>query len=101
MEDFKNFIKEQGVIGVAVGLTIGLAAVEMINRVLAAIVTPIITWISGGSSISEALAVTINEENNVTLKFGEVIDAVIQFLILAFVVYMMIKVIGADKWDKK
>lgn len=96
MDGFMNFVKEQGVVGIAVGLTIGLAAVEMINRVLAALVTPLIEAATGEASIKDALAVEVGET---TLKFGEALDAIIQFLILAFVVYIMIKAIGADKWD--
>lgn len=98
MQGFMNFVREQGVVGIAVGLTIGLAAVAMIERVLSALVTPIIEAITGSTDIKEALAVDIGDT---TLKFGEAIDAIIQFLILAFVVYMMVKMIGADKWDSK
>jgi len=98
MEGFKEFVKKQGVVGIAVGLTIGLAAVEMIQRVLAALVTPIIELIAGEGNISDAFAVTVGET---TLKFGEAIDAIIQFLVLAFAVYVIVKAIGADKWDAK
>lgn len=93
-----KFVKDQGVVGIAVGLTIGLAAVAMIERVLAALVTPLIEAATGSTDIKDALAVSVGDT---TLKFGEALDAVIQFLILAFVVYMMVKMIGADKWDSK
>jgi len=96
MDGFMEFVKKQGVVGIAVGLTVGLAAVEMINRVLAALATPLIEVVAGEANIADAFAVSIGDT---TLKFGEAIDAIIQFLILAFVVYVMVKAIGADKWD--
>lgn len=96
MKDFQQFLKKQKVVGVAVGLTVGLAAVDMINRVLGDLVSPIIAALTGDADIKDSLTVTIGDA---TLRFGDAIDAVIQFLILAFVVYMIVKLIGADKWD--
>ncbi len=96
MKDFQEFLKKQKVVGVAVGLTVGLAAVEMINRVLADLVSPIIAAIFGGAEIKDSLTVSIGDA---TLRFGDAIDAVLQFLIVAFAVYSVVKLIGADKWD--
>ena len=111
MDDFVNFIKEQGVVGVAVAFVVGAAAVSMIETIVSALVTPIVTLISGSGSIENAFTVELKEAvaatetspavEAVNLQFGNAIDGIIQFLIVAFVVYMMVRTIGADKWDAK
>lgn len=98
MDDFVNFIKKQGVVGVAVAFVVGAAAVAMIERIVEALVTPLIAVVAGEADITNAFAVTVGDT---TLKFGMAIDAIIQFLIIAFVVYTMVRAIGADKWDSE
>jgi large conductance mechanosensitive channel len=97
-EGFKEFIRKQGVVGFGVAFVLGTAVAEFINKFIAAVVQPIISAISGNSDISEALVVEVGEAS---LMFGSAIQALIDFLVIALVVYMLVKTTGVDQWDEE
>jgi large conductance mechanosensitive channel len=84
-KEFKEFISRGNVIDLAVAVVIGLAVVAIINSIVAGLITPLIGMI-GGKDFSD-LDFTINGS---TFEYGEVINAIIQFLLIAVAVFFFI-----------
>lgn len=88
LNDFKKFIARGNVIDLAVGVIIGAAFGKIVSSLVNDIVTPIISIILGKVSFAE-LKWTINE--NVSINYGMFIQNIIDFLIIAFVVFLFIR----------
>jgi large conductance mechanosensitive channel len=84
-KEFKEFITRGNVIDLAVAVVIGLAITAIINSIVSGLITPLIGMI-GGNDFSD-LDFTINGS---TFEYGEVINAVIQFLLIAVAVFFFI-----------
>lgn len=100
MEGFMEFVKTQGVVGMAVGITVGVAAAEMVGKIVEALVSPLVALLLGGSDLTSVASVSLGDGNG-DLMFGSAIDALIRFLVVAFAVYVMVRMVGADKWDSE
>jgi large conductance mechanosensitive channel len=83
--EFKEFITRGNVIDLAVAVVIGLAVTAIINSIVSGLITPLIGMI-GGKDFSD-LDFTINGS---TFEYGEVINAIIQFLLIAVAVFFFI-----------
>ena len=95
MKEFKEFISRGNVMDMAVGIIIGGAFTAIVGSLVADIITPIIGMILGGVNFSE-LAVTVGSAQ---LTYGNFIQAIINFLIIAWVVFMIVK--SMNKMKKK
>ncbi len=104
LQGFVNFIREQGVVGVAVGLIIGLGAKSLVDSFVQSFVNPIVGFILGGSNLSaKYLCISYAENGTCTnkLKWGDFLNELISFIIIAFIVYFVVKILKLDKLDKK
>lgn len=89
LKGFKEFMTRGNVIDLAVAVIIGTAFTAVITSVVEKLINPLIAAIGGGSDIG--LAVQLNADNNKTIiDFGAVITALINFTIIAAVVYFFI-----------
>lgn len=89
--EFKEFINRGNVMDLAVAVIIGGAFTAIINSLVNDLITPILSLLTGGiqfESLSVALGVG---ENAATLNYGLLIAAVINFLLVALVIFFMIK----------
>lgn len=95
IDDFKAFIMRGNVLDLAVGVVIGGAFTAIVNALVDCIINPIITLISGSTDFS---SVTIG-----IFPIGVLISAIINFLLIAFVVFWMVRIINraAAKFHKK
>src|ERR1700758_279022 len=103
IDEFRAFIMRGNVIDLAVGIIIGVAFTAVVNSLVKDIFTPIIGLIVGGidftnifvtlKGASEATLADAQKAGAVTLNFGVFLNAVIQFLIVSFAVFWMIKVL--------
>lgn len=84
-KEFRDFISRGNVIDLAVAVVIGLAFTTIINAVVEGLISPIIGMI-GGSNF-EDLVFTINDSQ---FRYGLVINAIIQFLLIAAAVFFLI-----------
>ena len=82
MKDFANFIREQGVVGLAVGFILGGAISGLVAGFVDGIVNPIIAWIFGTDNLSAQTA-TLGEAE---LAWGSVVALAINFAAVAAVV---------------
>ena len=95
MKEFKEFISRGNVMDMAVGIIIGGAFTAIVSSLVADIITPIIGMLLGGVNFSE-LMITVGSAQ---LTYGNFIQAIINFLIIAWVVFMMVK--AMNKMKKK
>ena len=96
MQGFMEFVRKQGVVGMAVGIAVGGAVATFVGDFITGIVSPLIGAITGGE---EGLSDLTNEVAGVSMNWGLAVSSFITFLATALVVYMMVRMIGADKWD--
>ena len=93
MKEFKEFISRGNVMDMAVGIIIGGAFTAIVSSLVADIITPIIGMLMGGIDFS-ALAVTVGSAN---LTYGNFIQAIINFLLVAWVLFMIVKAMNKMK----
>lgn len=94
LNEFKQFAIKGNVIDMAVGIVIGTAFGKIVNSFVDDIIMPPIGVITGGIDFSD-LAITIKEASAdsaaVTLKYGLFINNIIDFTIIAFSMFIVIK----------
>lgn len=101
--EFKKFIARGNVMDLAVGVIIGGAFQSIVNSLVNDIVMPIISLITGGLDFSAWKIVLSEGENAASINYGNFITAVINFLIMAFVIFCFIKAMNtlSEKMVKK
>jgi large conductance mechanosensitive channel len=98
---FMKFVREQGVVGLAVGLAIGTEAGVLIKQLVGSTITPIIDLLIGKGGL-EGFKFTIHLGDRTGLfAIGTLIDVLIRFLAVVFVVYVVIHFLKLDRLDKK
>jgi large conductance mechanosensitive channel len=86
LKGFKEFILRGNVIDLAVAVVIGAAFTAVVTSIVNNLFNPLIGALAMNSSLANALTVTIGSAH---LKFGAVLVAIINFLIVAVVVYFV------------
>ena len=97
--EFKEFAMKGNVIDLAVGVVIGAAFGKIVSALVADLIMPPIGLIVGGINFTD-LAVRLGVDpagKPVLLKYGDFGQTVLEFLIVAFVIFMMIKAINSLK----
>jgi large conductance mechanosensitive channel len=98
---FVEFIREKGVVGLAIGLAIGTAASGLVTQMVNAVITPTVNLIIGKEGL-KGLNTTIHMGSHEALyRFGDLIDALIKFLAIAAVIYFVVLGLKLDRLDKK
>ena len=95
--EFKKFITRGNVIDMAVGIIIGTAFKEIINSLVKEILMPLIGLFLGGISFVDlkiVIAEATEQTTEVAVMYGIFIQRIIDFLIIAFVVFMMVRTIN-------
>jgi len=98
MKGFLNFIREQGVIGLAIGFILGGSISKFVSAFVNDLVNPSIGLLLGPVGDLKAYSWTIGRAK---FMWGDFISASIDFLVLAAVVYYGFKLLGIEKFDKK
>ena len=94
-KEFKELAMKGNVMDMAVGVIIGGAFGKIVTSLVDDVLMPAIGTLTGGVDFSN-LAVTFGDAN---LKYGSFIQNIIDFLIIAFCIFLMIK--GMNKLSKK
>ncbi len=98
MKEFREFLKEYKVIGLAVAFIIGVAATTLVKSLVDNVIMPIITPFIPGGAWQTA---TFNL-GPIVIGWGAFVGAVINFLIIAWVVFIIAKmVLKEEKVTKK
>lgn len=96
-EEFKKFISRGNVMDMAVGVIIGGAFTAIVNSLVNDIFMPVLSLITGGLDIAGMSVSFGSGEGAATLNYGAFLSAIINFLLIAFVVFCMIKLINGAK----
>ena len=102
-KEFKTFISRGSVMDMAVGIIIGGAFTAIVNSLVDDLVMPILSILTGGFDFTKLSVVLGSGDGAATLNYGMFISAVINFLLIAFVIFCLIKSINKmkDKIQKK
>jgi len=100
IKEFKEFVSKGNVIDLAVGVIIGAAFGKIVSSLVDDIIMPPIGMLLGGVDFSK-MAVTlkdaVGDKPAVLIKYGEFINVVLTFLIVAFCIFMIIKGVNTMK----
>ncbi len=98
MKGFMDFIREQGVVGLAVGFILGGAVSKLVASLVNDIISPILAL---GLSNLENLQGAYLQIGRAKLMWGSFLNVFIDFLVIALVVYFGVKILKLDKLDRK
>ncbi len=101
LKGFKDFVREQGVVGLAIGLAIGTQAGEAVAAIVEQFINPLVGIILQGTDLSGIESVVSAGDAEVTFGWGLIIQALIVLLATAGIIYFIVKKAGLDKLDKK
>jgi large conductance mechanosensitive channel len=96
MTEFIDFLKTFGVIGLAIAFVIGAAASKLVTAFVTDIITPIVGLALPSGDLRTLAYNVTNSATGVTSKFsyGDLIANIIDFLIIAFIVFLMYKILS-------
>ena len=98
MQSFINFIREQGVMGLAIGFILGGAVSKVVTSFVEDIINPILGIVLGATG---ALDAALFKVGPVEILWGSFVATVIDFVIIALVIYYGFKLLRLEKLDKK
>lgn len=111
---FMDFVRTQGVVGLAVGLAIGTQANATVKSIVEGFINPIVTFIIGSpKGLAAATWNVVGKDSKATdywfslgdrqlvVGWGSVLSALITLLAVAAVIYFVVKGLKLDKLDKK
>ncbi len=100
LEEFKSFAVKGNVVDMAVGIIIGAAFGKIVTALVSGVVMPPIGVLLGGVNFTD-LSIVVKEATEktpaVVIAYGSFIQTVVDFLIIAFAVFMMVKTINKLK----
>lgn len=102
LQGFIDFIREQGVVGLAVGLTLGLGSKSVVDSLVMNVLNPVIGVISGGEGLESKYTCLKHVGGACTSKlgYGQLLSDLLGFVVIAAVVYFVVKGLKLDRLDK-
>ena len=102
LQGFFDFIRTQGIVGLAIGFVIGVQAKALVDQFSSSFVNPILGLIVGstGGLTNKKFVVTVGDSTAV-FTWGAFVYSVINFIIIAAIIYFVFKWLRLDKLDKK
>lgn len=106
VQEFKTFISRGNVVDMAVGVIIGSAFTKIVNSLVNDVVMPMLGVITGGINFTDlkfVITPATEEVAEVAIRYGQFIQNVVDFLLIAIVVFVMVKMINTmrDATKKK
>jgi large conductance mechanosensitive channel len=98
--EFKEFISRGNVIDLAVGIIIGTAFTAIVTSLVNQVIMPAIGFLIGGLDFSDRKFPQTAAEGEAAIFYGAFIQQIINFLIIAFVVFCMVKLLNRLKRKK-
>ncbi|MFN3668948.1 MAG: large-conductance mechanosensitive channel protein MscL [Brevundimonas sp.] len=106
VDEFKDFISRGNVIDLAVGVIIGASFGKIVTSLVEQVVMPPIGLVLGRVDFSELKWVLAPEDptteavEEVAIQYGAFINTLVQFVIVAFVIFLMVKAINRMRREK-
>lgn len=96
LQEFKSFAIKGNVVDLAVGVIIGVAFGKIVASLVEDVVMPLVGTVIGGVNFA-GLALTIG---SATLKYGKFLQTCLDFLIIAWAIFMVVKLINRLRKDE-
>jgi large conductance mechanosensitive channel len=100
MKEFITFIREKGVLGLAVGIIMGGAVTKLVTSIVDNLINPLISAITGAAGNLSSLSYTV-PMTQIVFKYGAFLSSLIDFLSVLAVVYFVFVKSPINKIDKK
>lgn len=103
VKEFRKFAMRGNVVDIAVGVIIGGAFGKIVSSLVADIIMPVLGIFTGGVDFKDMniiLKEAAGEVEAVTLNYGAFIQNILDFIIVAFAIFMMIKVLNQLKREQ-
>jgi large conductance mechanosensitive channel len=97
MKGFLDFIREQGVVGLAVGFILGGAVSKVVSALVTDIINPLLSLVLGFAGELRTASLNLGPSK---ILYGDLLSVAIDFIVVALVVYYGVMAIGLDKLDK-
>lgn len=94
LKEFMDFLQKFGVIGLAIAFIIGQAASKLVTALVTDIVSPLIGLAMPNTTDLKSLSFTVGQS---TFSYGDLITNIIDFLVIAFVVFVLYKQLSKFK----
>lgn len=91
IEEFKNFALKGNVMDMAIGVIIGAAFKDIVTALTSSFINPLIQAVTGGKGVEVGGQFVIN---GAAFTYGAFITAVVNFLIMAFILFCMLKAVN-------
>jgi large conductance mechanosensitive channel len=98
MSGFIQFIRKQGVVGLAVGFILGGAVAKFVTAIVTDIINPLLGLLLSKAGNLKDATWTVG---SAVVRWGDLVSAAIDFVIIAAVVYLGVHVLGLDRLDHK
>lgn len=98
LSGFIDFIKEQGVVGLAVGFILGGSVAKVVSSLVSDLINPLLGLILGSTKGLEHAKLNLF---GTSIAYGHFLSVTLDFLIISAVVYFIVRGLGLDKLDKK
>jgi large conductance mechanosensitive channel len=96
MKGFIEFIRSQGVVGLAVGFIMGGSITKLITAFVNDIINPIVGIFMGAADLQGSYIQIAGAK----IMWGSFISNLIDFIIMAFIVYFSVQILGLNRLDK-
>ncbi|MFI5236512.1 MAG: large-conductance mechanosensitive channel protein MscL [Ignavibacteriales bacterium] len=104
LQEFKQFVMRGNVLDMAIGIVIGAAFGKIVSSLVSDVLLPPIGLMVGGVDFSD-LAITLKSgadgSTPVLLKFGVFINTILDFIIVAFAIFLLVKGVNTLKKKEK
>lgn len=99
VNEFKEFVSRGNVVDLAVAVVIGGAFTAIINSLVNDLITPLLSLLTGGYDFASLSVALGSGEGAAVLSYGAFIAAIINFLMIALVIFLLVK--GINKVARK
>jgi large conductance mechanosensitive channel len=98
LEEFMDFIREQSVVGLAVAFILGGAISKVVTALVTDLINPALGVVLGAAGNLKEASFMVGSAK---FMWGDFVNTLIDFLVIATVVYFGVKKLGLDRLDKK
>ncbi|MCY7359009.1 MAG: large conductance mechanosensitive channel protein MscL [Rudanella sp.] len=94
LKEFRTFVAQGNVLDLAVGLFIGAAFGKIISSLVEDIINPVVGLALGGVDLTQLKVVlkeAVGTAPEVAIRYGNFLNSIVQFLIVAWVIFMIVK----------
>ncbi len=100
LKEFKEFINRGSVVDLAVGMIVGAAFTAIVTSLVNDVIMPVISMIIGGfdfTSLKLVIPAYIQGIDPATINYGNFLQALVNFLVIAFVIFLMVRALNNMK----